>query len=952
MANGIVNSKKGLTIALWIHVLATLSTVSGNPKANMISKKQHIVLHISSLAYNIARKTVQIFLLDIVVELERSENVGCGTYGFDVRRHIPDSEIKDLSEDDEMIGHKNETVSIVKNGQTKGTRQYHAVAGGRVTMPCNISAPTPEDVVTLILWYKGDIKVPIYTLDARKGPIEKSKHFPSSKLGRRVHFDLHVKTPGLSIDPVKAEDEGFYKCRVEYKRYRTLSYTYDLKVIVPPREVIIMDEWGQRIEETVGPVDEGSNVTLICEAEGGSPSPAVTWWRDSILLDDTFFITTQGYVRNEMTLTRLRRSDLMAFLSCQASNNNLTVPTSNSVSLDLNLKPLDVRIISPPHHLSAGTTVMLECESTGSRPGALITWWKGSQKIQTGNEIISDNGNLTLSTYTFVPTADDHGKKFTCTAENPSLPHSTIDETKTITVHYLPELRLALGASIQYTAIKEGSDVYFDCNIRANPWVHDVSWRFQNKILFSNTSAGVIVSNQSLVLQRVKKEHRGMYQCVAVNSEGEGRSEEVLLDVQYSPVCKTKPGIVLGVARYETVNVTCDVDADPKDVRFKWTLNNTLENADLQDFISEATSSTVFYTPRAMLGYGVLLCFGSNDVGRQKEPCVFRIVPVGPPAAMRNCMVTNQTIDSLLVQCEQGHDGGLAQTFHLEIYASTDENLSANITSLESPIFLVPNLRMATSYILVLYAANAKGKSNSVAIVASTLFPAERRTAEEGDADIAPMIGILVGVAITLILLCIIIIVAVRMKSQRKDKDAEETKQVKSEMPLQNYKDDSLDSTIESPDVIPSDSQVYIADANSIHLECTRRMNDEMYKMLKKKQGQYDNLIPLSDTGHTEITEENSFTDLGVTYHRRSVPLHMEPPAAYADVYRRGTRTQVLPMPVSDALDKHALVGPELSLIGSVETSTMENVIHWPETEIDGRIMTQSHKICHDESTT
>lgn len=39
---------------------------------------------------------------------------------------------------------------------------------------------------------------------------------------------------------------------------------------MPPRDVIIMDEYGQRIEETVGPIDEGSNVTLICEAEGGT----------------------------------------------------------------------------------------------------------------------------------------------------------------------------------------------------------------------------------------------------------------------------------------------------------------------------------------------------------------------------------------------------------------------------------------------------------------------------------------------------------------------------------------------------------------------------------------------------------------------------------------------------------------------------------------------------------
>lgn len=39
---------------------------------------------------------------------------------------------------------------------------------------------------------------------------------------------------------------------------------------VPPREVNIYDDRGQRIEGTIGPVDEGTNVSLICEAEGGN----------------------------------------------------------------------------------------------------------------------------------------------------------------------------------------------------------------------------------------------------------------------------------------------------------------------------------------------------------------------------------------------------------------------------------------------------------------------------------------------------------------------------------------------------------------------------------------------------------------------------------------------------------------------------------------------------------
>ena len=78
---------------------------------------------------------------------------------------------------------------------------------------------------------------------------------------------------------------------------------------------------------------------------------------------------------------------------------------------------------------------MLECESSGSRPRAVITWWKGSDKVMTDNEVISDNGNLTLSTLSFVPTPEDNGKKFTCTAENPSLPNSLLEDFRIITVH-------------------------------------------------------------------------------------------------------------------------------------------------------------------------------------------------------------------------------------------------------------------------------------------------------------------------------------------------------------------------------------------------------------------------------------------------------------------------------------------------------------------------------------
>ncbi|GFS85761.1 hypothetical protein NPIL_542871, partial [Nephila pilipes] len=38
----------------------------------------------------------------------------------------------------------------------------------------------------------------------------------------------------------------------------------------PPREAIIMDEFGQHLHGVIGPYNEGSPVSLICEGEGGN----------------------------------------------------------------------------------------------------------------------------------------------------------------------------------------------------------------------------------------------------------------------------------------------------------------------------------------------------------------------------------------------------------------------------------------------------------------------------------------------------------------------------------------------------------------------------------------------------------------------------------------------------------------------------------------------------------
>ncbi|GFW45057.1 ig-like domain-containing protein [Trichonephila clavipes] len=99
--------------------------------------------------------------------------------------------------------------------------------------------------------------------------------------------------------------------------------------------------------------------------------------------------------------------------------------------------------------------------------------------------------------------------------------------------------------------------------------------------------------------------------------------------VGYTPTCKPNQRDLFGVAREEVVNITCEVDSDPQDVTFRWTLNNSVENTELHTFESSGAMSVLTYTPKTPMDYGAVQCLGRNSVGEQKEPCVVRIIPAG-----------------------------------------------------------------------------------------------------------------------------------------------------------------------------------------------------------------------------------------------------------------------------------------------------------------------------------
>ncbi|KAG4069528.1 hypothetical protein HA402_006894, partial [Bradysia odoriphaga] len=574
----------------------------------------------------------------------------------------------------------------------------------------------------------------------------------------------------LIISPVLEKDVGNFRCRVDFKLTPTRNSNINLEVVVPPHPPKIFNDRGEHIQSRAGPYEEGGDLHLVCVVTGGSPPPTITWSNNGQILSSTMAdYSPPSTLNSKLTVRNLSRIHQHALYTCQASNFHKKGVSTN-ITIELFLRPLSVEIVFSSQPLSADRGYDIECMAIGSRPASKITWWMGGIELSGHTQTVSADGNISTSTLHFTPTRQDNGKTLVCRATNELVKRGMKEASMKLNVCFVPTLLLDLGSNLNPEDIEEGDDVYFECKVHANPAAYKVIWKHNGQTVQHNQKTGIIVSSGDLALQGVTRHQAGNYTCIASNVEGDGESNTVELKVMYKPMCRPDQKRIYGVARNEAAEILCEVDAFPPPDVFKWSFNNTAEMIDMPstEFVKQSLrASKLTYTPTKEMDFGTIMCWADNVVGQQKEPCVFHLIAAGKPDSPYNCSLVNQTSDSLEVDCTEGFDGGgQGQIFIMETFDQHTGVLQANVSS-KYPIFNVGGLDAGKLLKILIYAANAKGKSEAVALEAYTLKVAEKQTGTHNQFELTPIlsVGIFIGVLTALICIALGTIAAIKIRT-------------------------------------------------------------------------------------------------------------------------------------------------------------------------------------------
>lgn len=290
--------------------------------------------------------------------------------------------------------------------------------GQTTTLQCPIDSTNCGDLHS-IKWFKGSDRVGVTSGDGEysqvEGPFKDrwgmlNDIFICSLDGTQFnttwnHFRLSIEySKGrhcrLAIKSISIDDEDIYSCEVTYLEpletcETTGEYQTNVKVVVPPSAIVMMDKEGSEIRNgsKIGPLKEGHRLEMSCIVRNARPKPTVGWYRAGKKLtvhEDSEADEVRGVfsVTSKLVLN-LSRQELGNNIECRVKTTEDDPIISNQLFIDLQVRPTKIHLSGVKSHVVEGSKVLLQCHVYGGRPAANISWYNSSKLIDETNIAIT-----------------------------------------------------------------------------------------------------------------------------------------------------------------------------------------------------------------------------------------------------------------------------------------------------------------------------------------------------------------------------------------------------------------------------------------------------------------------------------------------------------------------------------------------------------------------------------
>ncbi|EFP11257.1 CRE-TTN-1 protein [Caenorhabditis remanei] len=416
--------------------------------------------------------------------------------------------------------------NLVPNVQ-KQLNNESAQAGQQIMLTCRISSRSESTIA----WFKDDER------------IESAGRYELSSDKKSNHK--------LVCHAVQSQDAGKYRCVV------TNKYGYaesECSVTVEDVTKFIAPSFSSTLSDSTAMI--GHNFTLECKVEG-FPTPEISWTKDGERISTTRRIRQIEEENGtcKLVISKAESEDMGVYV-CSAISVSGVDSTSSMVMIakttgtdshlviaqtldDKQEKPRFIR--APPSLIEVNESgqFTLVAKAIGE-PKPTVTWLKDGREILRTNRIyhhfVTGDGESHLIAECVVSKTSGI---FSCKAENPN--GTVIAETQVIVQKMKPTSDLANVApkfTIPLTdmGIVNGHPTTLSCNVTGSPeptleWIYIDDSGNKTNLTSSTTSwtecrFGKVAELKS---ERVMREQRGTYQCVATNSSGQATTQCYLL---------------------------------------------------------------------------------------------------------------------------------------------------------------------------------------------------------------------------------------------------------------------------------------------------------------------------------------------------------------------------------------------------------------------------------------